>query len=116
MSNTTEKTMVAEYKTLYNIGPLERIPLGEGRTFEVEEVQITVFRTRSGNIYATQAACSHKGGPLADGLVGPQTVTCPLHSFKFNLASGQPVENACPALKTYTVNVNDDGDILLALG
>jgi nitrite reductase (NADH) small subunit len=107
--------MIAEHKTFYNVGSIERIPLGEGRTYRVEEADIAVFRTRSGGVYATQAACSHKGGPLADGFVGPSTVICPLHSFKFNLATGQPIENPCQGLKVYTVQVNENGDVLLAL-
>ena len=32
----------------YAIGPVEQIPLGEGRTFEVMGLRVAVFRTRSG--------------------------------------------------------------------
>ncbi len=107
--------MIAEHKIFYNVGSIERIPAGEGRMYHVNEEHIAIFRTRSGGVYATQAQCPHKGGPLADGFVGPTTVICPLHSFKFNLANGQPIENPCQELKIYTVQVNDNGDILLAL-
>ena len=107
--------MIAEQRTFYNVGSIERIPPGEGRMYHIGETRIAIFRTRSGNIYATQAECPHKGGPLADGLVGPNTVICPLHSFKFNLANGQPVENPCQDLKVYTIQVCDNGDMLLAL-
>lgn len=107
--------MIAEHRTFYNVGSIERIPPGEGRTYHIEQTHIAIFRTRSGGIYATQAECPHKGGPLADGFVGPNTVICPLHSFKFNIASGQPIENPCQELKVYTVQVSDNGEILLAL-
>lgn len=60
--------MIAEHKTFYNVGSIERIPLGEGRTYRVEEADIAVFRTRSWGVYATQAAYSHKGDRWPMGL------------------------------------------------
>ncbi len=89
------------------------IPLGEGRVAEVGGLRIAVFRSRSGKVYATQAECPHRGGPLADGLLGDATVVCPLHEFKFDLPSGRALENTCPALKTYPVTVTEDGRLLL---
>src|SRR5262249_38178009 len=37
---------------------------------------------------ATESQCPHRGGPLADGIIAGQTVVCPLHARKFDLASG----------------------------
>lgn len=97
----------------YNLGPVEQVPLGEGRCFQFNDVSFAVFRTRAGMVFATQASCPHRAGPLADGLIGGTTLVCPLHAYKFDLASGQPVGNECAALKTYEVSVSDTGDILL---
>jgi nitrite reductase (NADH) small subunit len=97
----------------YNLGPLANIPLGEGRMAQVGASVIAVFRTRAGEVYATQAWCPHRGGPLADGIVGAGKVICPLHSFKFDLATGQPIGGDCDALRTYPVTVNAAGDVLL---
>jgi nitrite reductase (NADH) small subunit len=59
-----------------------------------------------------QAACPHKGGPLADGLVGGTTLICPLHAWKFDLATGQALFGDC-GLKTYPVCVDDAQQITL---
>lgn len=99
----------------YNLGPLSRIPLGEGRTFQIGNVAVAVFHTRSGNVYATQATCPHKAGPLADGIVGSGKVICPLHTYKFDLATGEPVGHNCGSLKTHPVSLDESGDILLSL-
>lgn len=99
----------------YNLGPAELVPLGEGRRFQIGHIPVAVFRTRDGKLFAAQAACPHKAGPLADGIVGAGKVICPLHAYKFDLSTGQPVENACTALKTYAVAVSETGDILLSL-
>ena len=100
---------------LYRLGPLDVIPPGEGRAYRVEGRDVAVFRTRAGEVFATQAHCPHKGAPLADGLTGGGRVVCPFHAYAFDLASGEPVLNACPRLKTYAVGVDADGEIVLSL-
>ncbi len=106
---------VTSVRAIYNLGSIQHIPLGEGRTFRVRDRTIAIFRTRDSNVFATQPDCPHKGGPLIDGLVGSGKVICPLHSFAFNLATGQAIENACEQLRTYPVSLNEVGEILLTL-
>jgi nitrite reductase (NADH) small subunit len=96
------------------LGPLSQIPPGEGRNFDAAGELVAVFHTRSGEVFATQAKCPHKNGPLADGLVGGGTVICPLHAWKFNLSTGDPVMGSCK-LKTYPVRVTAEGLIVLTL-
>jgi nitrite reductase (NADH) small subunit len=96
------------------LGPLRLIPLGEGRNFEVAGERIAVFHSRSGEVFATQAYCPHKNGPLADGLVGGRTVICPLHAWKFDLCTGQLSTGDCN-LKTYPVRASSDGLIVLTI-
>jgi nitrite reductase (NADH) small subunit len=98
-----------------NLGPVERIPLGEGREFAVEGELIAVFRMRAGRLHATQAKCPHRDGPLADGIIGGGRVICPLHAFKFGLETGQPIGNECESLKTYQISLSDTGEILLSM-
>jgi nitrite reductase (NADH) small subunit len=96
-------------------GRLDRIPLGEGRKVRVAGVEIAIFRTRSGEVFAVQAECPHLGGPLADGLVLGDRVACPLHGYTFDLPSGGSVKNSCPALKTFPVEVDAAGVIRVTL-
>jgi nitrite reductase (NADH) small subunit len=99
----------------HDLGPIDRIPPGEGRTFDLGTRRVAVFRTRAGHVFATQAACPHREGPLADGLVGERCVVCPLHGFKFDLATGEPLGHACGAIATYSISVASDGRVLLVL-
>ncbi len=99
----------------YNLGPIQRIPLGEGRIFRVDETDVAIFRVRDGNVFATQSLCPHRGGPLADSLVGADKIVCPLHSYVFDLATGQPVDNSCALLRTYPVVLNEVDEIVLTL-
>lgn len=100
---------------VHNAGPLDRIPVGEGRTFSVDGEEIAVFRTRAGGVHAVQARCPHRGGPLADGIVGGDRVVCPLHAYAFDLPTGASVRDGCPALRVYRVSVSSAGDLLLSV-
>jgi len=103
-------------RTHYDLGPIDRIPPGEGQTFLVAGREIAVFRSRiTDELFATQARCPHKQGLLADGIVGDGKVICPLHSYKFDLATGTPLGNGCRSLATYRTDVTTDGRVLLWL-
>ncbi|MGH7298296.1 MAG: Rieske (2Fe-2S) protein [Polyangiaceae bacterium] len=98
----------------FDLGPVAHIPPGEGRTFEVRGRLVAVFRTRAGELYATQASCPHRGGPLADGLLGERCVVCPLHGARFDLATGEPLgHHACEGIATYPVTIDHDERIHL---
>lgn len=87
---------------------VEDLPVGLGRAFDVAGKTLALFRTRKGVIFATDNACPHKGGPLADGMLAGESVVCPLHAFKFDLHSGAcDQEGACP-LKTYPLDIRDN--------
>jgi nitrite reductase (NADH) small subunit len=74
------------------LGPVDVIPLGEGRAFAVDGEQVAVFRLRDGTLRATAARCPHAGGPLADGQLDASAVVCPLHARAFSFADGSCVE------------------------
>ncbi len=98
----------------YAIGPVEQIPLGEGRAFEVMGLHVAVFRTRADQVYATQAACPHREGPLADGMLGGSTIVCPLHDRSYDLVSGKELGGGCD-LTTYPIRREASGMLMLTL-
>ena len=96
------------------LGLLQDIPPGEGRAYEVAGMRIAVFHTRTGGLYAVQAECPHRQGPLADGIVGGTTLVCPLHSWKFDLTTGHAIDGKW-AVETYAVHCDAEGRVVLAL-
>ena len=99
----------------YDVGEADRIPLGDGRLVRVGHLPLAIFRTRQGDVYATQALCPHKAGPLADGITGNGILVCPLHEYKFDLATGEAKTPGCRMIKTYPAWVNEQGHILVSL-
>ena len=96
-----------------NLGSVEKIALGQGRCYLVVGEEVAVFRQRDGQLFATQNRCPHKQGPLSEGVAGGGKVICPLHSHKFDLASGAGSEPG-ECVKVYAVR-EVDGEILLSV-
>jgi nitrite reductase/ring-hydroxylating ferredoxin subunit/uncharacterized membrane protein len=57
----------------------------------VRDIPILLVR-RTGQIFALAETCSHLGGPLAEGELIDNTVRCPWHCSRFNLADGSVVD------------------------
>ena len=96
-----------------DLGPIDFIPLGEGRAYTFGRKTVAVFRQRDGRLFATDNACPHKAGPLADGLVGAGKVICPLHMWKIDLETGRCLGED-GAVRPYPVRAAN-GRILITL-
>jgi nitrite reductase (NADH) small subunit len=109
---------VSALATRFDLGSVDQIPRGEGRNFLVGGRRVAVFRARDGHLYATQADCPHKGGPLADGLVGGGALICPLHERKFDLTTGQAQgdngDGSCQ-LAIFKVTLRGDGGVTIEI-
>jgi nitrite reductase (NADH) small subunit len=93
------------------VGSLDEIPQGEGRTFGVNGCQIAVFRLRDDSLRALDAACPHRGGPLADALIDDGVVVCPLHGYTYDLSTGAETSSGGEGVSTYPVRADDTGKI-----
>ena len=72
-----------------DIGRLDDIPRQGARVVTTGAGDIAVFRTLDDAVFAIDDRCPHKGGPLSQGIVHGHAVTCPLHNWVIDLASGQ---------------------------
>ena len=99
-------------ETAVRLGPIDQIPIGEGRAFGVDGQQVAIFRLRSGAVHAVSAVCPHRGGPIADGQIDGAIVLCPLHMNAFELSTGCSTTGQEP-LKSWQVDVDDAGEIVL---
>ena len=102
--------MISPGPTRVRIGALDDLPAREGRAVTVGGQRIAVFRC-DGAVRAVANACPHAGGPLADGVVAGDTVTCPLHMRVVDLCTGV-VSDCAERVRVFDVVV-DDGDIYL---
>jgi len=73
-----------------DIGPVGQVAPGTARTLAVQDgAEIAVFHTLDNSFYALVNACPHKQGPLSQGIVHGNVVTCPLHNWNISLKTGE---------------------------
>jgi nitrite reductase/ring-hydroxylating ferredoxin subunit len=101
---------VVEFITVASISELE---LGSCKTVEVQGKVIALFNV-GGRIYALDNTCLHQGGPLGEGRLEGEVVTCPWHFWEFNVRTGEKVGEPSLRVATYPVQVEGD-DIKVAL-
>lgn len=90
-----------------NLCALEDIPLLGSRVVQHPGGDIAVFRTDGDAVFALHDKCPHKGGPLSQGIVHGQRVTCPLHNWNIELASGEAVAPDQGCTVRFQVKVKD---------
>ncbi len=100
--------MISPTKIIH-LGSIDQVPVGQGRCFIIDGEEIAVFRSRDGHVFAVENRCPHRGGPLAEGVMGDGKVVCPLHGHKFDLATGQGGEKP-ECVRIFSVII-DNGEI-----
>ena len=93
---------------------LEEIPKLGARVIKTDSINIAVFRTADDKVFAMKDQCPHKQGPLSQGIVHGSSVTCPLHNWKIDLASGEALGPDQGCTNVYPVKV-EDGMVYLSL-
>ncbi|HEY3599255.1 MAG TPA: nitrite reductase small subunit NirD [Paraburkholderia sp.] len=89
-------------------------PLGS-RVLERNSGNIAIFRTAQDNVFALLDRCPHKGGALSLGIVHGESVTCPLHAWNIDLASGAAKAPDEGCARHFPVRVDEDGAVYLCL-
>lgn len=70
------------------VGPASRFPEGELVRVEAGGLPVVVVRSPHG-LMALGAVCSHAGGPLDEGTLEGDVVTCPWHGSRFCMRDGR---------------------------
>ncbi len=88
-------------------------PPGSSKELVAEDTMIALFNV-DGQFYALDGVCPHQGGPLGQGCVTNDIVTCPWHGWQFDVRSGEHQLNRNLRQPTFEVRV-DDGAIFVNL-
>jgi nitrite reductase/ring-hydroxylating ferredoxin subunit len=86
------------------VAGVDDVKPGTGMVAEVNGQAVAVFNVE-GTYYAVDNTCVHRGGPLGEGELEGDVVTCPWHSWQFNVKTGVSVNNPSACVKTYQVKV-----------
>lgn len=106
--------MNAAVREWVDICSLEEVPPLGARVIERgrRAAAVALFRTADGRVFALEDRCPHRGGPLSQGIVHGERVTCPLHGWTIELASGVAVAPDVGTTRRFEVRI-EAGRVLL---
>ena len=83
----------------------DEIAPGQGKLIEVEGKRIALFNVE-GLFYAIDDTCTHRGGPLSEGMLNGREVTCPWHGAVFDVTTAEVLRPPAPReVARYNVRV-----------
>ena len=80
---------------------------GHGTVAEINGKTLAIFNV-DGTFHAIDNTCIHRGGPLGEGDVEGNVVTCPWHGWQFNVSTGECIKNPSAKVEIYPVKVEGD--------
>lgn len=84
-----------------------KLTAGMGIVAEVNGKSLAVFNVE-GTFYVIDNTCIHRGGPLGEGDLEGEVVTCPWHGWEYNVKTGVSVNNPSACVASYPVVVEGD--------
>jgi nitrite reductase/ring-hydroxylating ferredoxin subunit len=85
---------------------LEALAEGRGHAVEVDGLRLALFLD-GGEVHALLGRCPHANGPMARGWVEDGEAVCPLHGWRFRLATGRCTNIRGESLHRFACEVRD---------
>jgi nitrite reductase/ring-hydroxylating ferredoxin subunit len=80
---------------------------GGGISVQLNGKAVALFKV-SGQVYAIDGTCPHRGGPLAEGFLQGTKVSCPWHGWTFDVTTGAHSMN--PSVKQPCMAASIEGE------
>jgi nitrite reductase/ring-hydroxylating ferredoxin subunit/uncharacterized membrane protein len=88
-------------------GSADELDVDQMKLLRIGSQRIVLARVEDGYV-AFDDRCTHKGGPLSDGVMACGTVQCPWHGSQFDVKTGRVKHGpATERINTYDVSVRD---------
>lgn len=92
----------------------DELPPGRMRRIDVRGRRILLANV-AGRVFAVDDTCTHEAASLSTGVLQGELVKCPLHNSRFNVRTGEALEEPAEEnLGTYPVRV-EGGCILVGV-
>jgi nitrite reductase/ring-hydroxylating ferredoxin subunit len=74
----------------------------------LRERELALVRLRDGSVHCLANRCPHAGGNLSAGHVHGTSLVCPVHAWRFALATGRCVDTPTRFVARYPVRIVGD--------
>jgi 3-phenylpropionate/trans-cinnamate dioxygenase ferredoxin component len=99
---------------LVKVAETKDIAPGTGKVVQAEGRSLALFNV-AGTFHAIDNTCTHESGPLGEGALVGEVVTCPWHSTEFNVRTGEALGPLTEeGVRNYPVQVQGN-DVLVEL-
>ncbi len=92
---------------LVELAKITDVPQGRARVCVAGDRKVAVYHTAEG-FFASDNVCPHRGGPLGEGDLAGNEITCPWHLWGFDVRTGQCMGNPGISITTHGVTVEGD--------
>ncbi|MBI2027209.1 MAG: non-heme iron oxygenase ferredoxin subunit [Deltaproteobacteria bacterium] len=89
---------------LITVAQKDDLKPGQGKVVDAKGQEIALFRVGD-DFFAIDNQCPHRHGPLGEGYLQNDIVTCPWHGWQFNVKTGENAIGMPGGVKTYKVTV-----------
>lgn len=90
-----------------SVGSVADFTPGRGKMVTVAGRHVAVFRLGD-EFYALDNMCLHRGGPLCDGQIEGNVVTCPWHFWSYEIKTGTMVQDPRVGVSKHEVRIEGD--------
>ena len=87
----------------HSIGAADNFPVNSGVCVEIEGRRIAVFNT-TGQYYAVDDTCPHRGASLSEGPMQGMSVVCPWHGAEVDVRTGDCGPPSPGPVNTYDIS------------
>ncbi len=95
---------MADFQT---VGQIDDFTQGLGKMVTVAGRHIAVFRLGD-EFFALDNMCLHRGGPLCEGPIENNVVTCPWHGWSYEIKTGTLVQDPRVGVSKHDVRIDGD--------
>lgn len=82
---------------------------GQGKMVTVDGRHVALFRLGD-DFFALDNLCLHRGGPLCEGPIAHNVVTCPWHGWSYEIKTGTMVQDPRVGVSKHEVRI--EGEVI----
>ncbi|RMD90842.1 MAG: non-heme iron oxygenase ferredoxin subunit [Calditrichaeota bacterium] len=95
---------MADFVTVAKVNDLQP---GDCKVVEVKDRSLALYNV-NGEFFCTDNICLHRQGPLGEGELEDDIVTCPWHGWQYNVKTGECLFDPDLKLETFEVRIQGD--------
>ena len=80
------------------------------KTVSILGNKVGIIKKRNSEFYAIEVGCKHQGADITKGNISGDIATCPRHGWRYNLVTGECLNQNTSKLRLYGLKI--EGDVI----